>query len=70
MVVGLILVAVGAIALLIKLGVISGSMWGYTWPVILIILGLTFLWGRRSRRSWLWGCGKPWHFPTEEEKKR
>ncbi len=68
MVFGLILVAIGAIALLIKVGVLSGSLWGYAWPIILIILGLTFLWGRRSRRRWGW---RKWCcFPGEEEEKR
>ncbi len=70
MVIGLILVAIGGIALLIKLGVLSGSIWGYTWPTILIILGLAFLWGRRFRRPWLRGWHKPWRLPEEEEEKR
>ncbi len=70
MVIGLILVAIGAIALLIKVGVLTDSLWDYTWPTVLIILGLTFLWGRRrSRRSWLRWC-RQWRFPTEEEEKR
>jgi len=65
--VGSILVAIGIIALLIKLGVLSGSLWGYTWPIILIILGLTFLWGRFSRRGRGW---RGWCFPRENEKKQ
>ncbi len=65
---GFILIAVGVIAILIKLGVLSGSMWGYIWPAVLIILGLSFLWGRRRRRSWMWG--KPWCFPGEEKEKQ
>jgi len=68
MLIGLVLIAVGIIALLVKLGVLTGSVWSYTWPVILIILGLAFLWGRRSwhARSWRrWCC-----FPREEEEKK
>ena len=60
MVVGSILIAVGIIALLSKLGIIGNSVWSYTWPVILIILGLSFLtrW-RWSRRWWCgWNSGK------------
>jgi hypothetical protein len=63
----LVLVAIGAIAILIKLGVLSGSLWGYTWPTLLIILGLTLLWGRFSRRGRVW---RRWYFPREDEKKR
>jgi len=68
MLIGLVLIAVGIIALLVKLGVLTGSVWSYTWPVILIILGLTFLWGRCSWRAggWRrWCC-----FPGEEEEKK
>ncbi len=69
MFIGLILLAIGVIALLIKLGVLTGSVWGYTWPVILIILGLSFLWGQRSRRmrTWWYRQGFPGH---EDEEKR
>ncbi len=67
MVIGLILVAVGVLALLTKLGIISGSLWGYAWPVILIILGLNFLWGGRSRKMWMWR--RHW-WPTDEEQKQ
>ncbi len=52
MVISLILIAIGVIALLINLGVLSGSLWSYVWPIILIILGLAILLGRRSRRGW------------------
>lgn len=66
MFIGLILVAVGVIALLIKFDVLAGSIWGYAWPVILIILGLVFLFGRRKHGFWHGCCG--WH--EDEEKKR
>lgn len=60
MFVGLVLVAIGIIALLIKLGVITGSMWGYIWPTILIIIGLSFLIGGRRRRAfWSRWCCPP-----------
>ena len=49
---GLVLITVGILALLIKLGVISGSLWGYAWPIILILLGLSFLLGRHRMRTW------------------
>ena len=55
MIVGLILIAVGIIALLSKLGILGDSVWSYTWPVILIILGLSFL--PRGRQITRWWCG-------------
>jgi hypothetical protein len=57
--IGLILIAVGVFALLVKLDVLSGSVWSYVWPSILIALGLSFLWGRRSGQGWRhWCCSK------------
>jgi hypothetical protein len=54
---GLILVAIGIIALLVKLDFLTGSIWSYVWPVVLIIIGLSFLFGRAfRRRPW-----RPWH---------
>jgi hypothetical protein len=55
--IGLILIAVGVFALLVKLDVLSGSLWSYVWPSIIIALGLSFLWGRRFGRGWhRWCC--------------
>ncbi|MBI2980462.1 MAG: hypothetical protein HYY41_06540 [Chloroflexi bacterium] len=68
---GLVLIAIGVIMLLIKLGILSGSVWGYAWPIILIILGLSFLGRRLFRRpgsGWWrggWCCS-----PTEEKNKQ
>jgi uncharacterized membrane protein HdeD (DUF308 family) len=59
MVFGLILIAVGVIALLEKFNVITGDVWNYTWPVVLVIIGLSFILGRFRRRRWWWG-GPPW----------
>jgi len=61
MVFGLILVAVGIIALLEKLNVFDGNVWNYTWPVVLVIIGLSFILGRfRHHRRWWWFGGPPW----------
>ncbi len=65
MFIGLVLVAIGIIALLVKLDVLTGSIWSYVWPVILIILGLTFIFGRRRRGFWRC-CG----WPHDEETKK
>jgi hypothetical protein len=61
MVFGLIIIAVGVIALLVKTGALDGSIWDYTWPAILIIAGLSFILGRFNRRRWFWSnWGPPW----------
>jgi len=60
MVFGLILVAVGIIALLVKAGVLTGSVWDYVWPAALIILGLSFFLGRGWwHRRWRWHDWRP-----------
>ncbi|MDD5037937.1 MAG: DUF5668 domain-containing protein [Dehalococcoidales bacterium] len=66
MFIGLVLVAIGIIALLVQFDVLSGSIWGYAWPVILIIIGLSFLLGRcRKFSSWRHCCWSP----EDKEKK-
>ncbi len=65
MLIGVILVVIGAVALANKLGIISGSIWSYVWPLILIILGLSLLF--RRRRTFFW-CG-PWRYGPEERDK-
>jgi hypothetical protein len=67
MVFGAILLAVGIIAILEKANVISGSVWDYTWPAILVILGLSFILGRFHRRRWWWGG---WCPPWEDRDKQ
>ncbi|MBI2851171.1 MAG: hypothetical protein HYX80_09090 [Chloroflexi bacterium] len=62
--IGLILVAVGVLWLLTKLGILSGSIWNYFWPVVLIIIGLSFIWGWRSRRKWV----QRWWPPDEDQR--
>jgi hypothetical protein len=67
MVFGFIIVAVGVIALLVKLDVLSGSIWDYTWPAILVIIGLSFIFGRFFRwRRWWWGG---WYRPRDDRDK-
>ena len=62
MVIGLILLAVGIIAILVKTGALAGSIWDYAWPAALVIIGLSFILGRfrRHRRHWWWGGWAPW----------
>jgi len=58
-VIGLILVAIGVIALLMRMDVISGAMWGYIWPVILIIIGIWFFTRWRWLKRWGWCDWEP-----------
>ena len=62
MVFGAILVAVGIIAILVKTGTLSGSIWDYAWPTALVIIGLSFILGRfrRRRPHWWWSGWTPW----------
>ncbi|MFH1651642.1 MAG: DUF5668 domain-containing protein [Chloroflexota bacterium] len=63
---GVILVVVGLIALLVKLGVLTGSVWNYTWPAILIIIGVFLIVRHRPGSRWGWRNCCP---PKDEEKK-
>lgn len=65
MIIGAILVVIGAVALAHKLGLISGSIWSFVWPLILIVLGLSLLF--RRHRTFFW-CG-PWRCgPADRDK--
>ena len=55
MVFGILLIAIGIIALLVHFGVLAGSVWSYVWPAALIIFGLSFIFRRvfwRRPRHW------------------
>ena len=67
MFIGLALVVVGIIFLFEKLGIISGSIWGYVWPSLIILFGLSMILGkRRWKKGWYWNCCCP---SDHEEKK-
>ena len=46
---GSILVVIGLAALLKNLGLITADIWDVIWPVLLIVLGVSFLTKRRGR---------------------
>ena len=48
MILGLILIIIGAVFLLQNLGYISGAAWGIIWPAILIVIGLAVILKRRD----------------------
>ncbi|MDD5127101.1 MAG: DUF5668 domain-containing protein [Dehalococcoidales bacterium] len=66
MFIGLALLIIGIAALLVKAGVLPGSIWDYVWPALLILLGLTIIFGRK-RSFWHSCCLSK--SPGDEEKK-
>lgn len=47
----LIIIAVGIVFLLQNLGFFTSSVWGAIWPIILIIVGISMLFGKFSLGS-------------------
>jgi len=49
---GIVLIILGGLLLLERLGIIYGDVWDIFWPAVLIALGISLLWEhRRSRRK-------------------
>ncbi len=47
---GVLLVLLGTLMLLDHLGVISGPVWGYFWPIVLVAIGVSIIIrGRRKK---------------------
>ena len=61
---GAVVLLIGIILLLDKLGIITGSFWGYFWPILLIMAGLAIIFGRRRMRNRWWN-----RFPPDNNKK-
>lgn len=40
MILGVILIILGVILLLEKLGVLTGQSWDYVWPILIVVLGV------------------------------
>jgi len=40
---GLILVILGILVLLEKMGIVQGDFWGFFWPIVLIVLGFNMM---------------------------
>ncbi len=49
MIFGVILVAIGIIFLLQNLNIITGDAWKIIWPIVVILIGIGFVLGRRRR---------------------
>ncbi|MEK7096636.1 MAG: DUF5668 domain-containing protein [Patescibacteria group bacterium] len=50
MLIGVLLLLIGALLLLQNLGYITGDIWSYFWPVLLILIGLSMM-VKTSRRK-------------------
>jgi hypothetical protein len=49
---GIVLIILGALLVLERLGIIYGDVWDIFWPTILIALGISMLWeDRRNKRK-------------------
>jgi hypothetical protein len=48
---GIILIVIGSLLLLNKMGVIYGSFWGYLWPILIIAVGLKLVAGDKRKRE-------------------
>ena len=49
---GLILVIIGVLLLLQNMGLIGGNFWDYLWPIVIILIGLSFLKKKEGNGSW------------------
>jgi len=49
MYVGFLLIIVGVLFLLKNLGIISGSFWDILWPIVVVFVGISMLFGRKKR---------------------
>ena len=70
MIIGLILIIIGAVFLLQNLGYISEGAWSIIWPAILIVIGLAVILKRRNHGFFLARQNFYWPFwcPKEKEK--
>ncbi|MDD3732173.1 MAG: DUF5668 domain-containing protein [candidate division Zixibacteria bacterium] len=46
---GFLLILIGILLMLDKLGIINGDFWDYFWPVILVALGLSMIFKDRKK---------------------
>jgi len=61
---GLFLVVVGVLLLLKEVGIITGGFWGYIWPVLFIIFGLSLM-SRGKKDDW---CCMGWQTKHDKAK--
>ena len=53
MAIGLLVIVVGVLFLLKNLGVITGNFWDVLWPLVIVVAGISMLFGRKKQhRDW------------------
>ena len=52
MFIALIFIILGAVFLLKNLGLITTGSWSIVWPLILVLIGVYFLWKRYEWKRW------------------
>ena len=48
MYIGLLLIVLGVLFLLRNLGVIAGNFWNVLWPLVIVVFGISMLFGRKK----------------------
>ena len=49
-------VIIGFLLLFEKMGILSGEMWGYFWPMLIIAIGLSMMYNKMSHRHLFDDC--------------
>ena len=51
MYIGFLLIVVGVLFLLKNLGIVTGGFWDILWPLVVVFVGISMLFGRKARRK-------------------
>ena len=51
MYIGLLVIVVGVLFLLKNLGVITGNFWDILWPLVIVFVGISMLFGRKKHHG-------------------
>ena len=49
MYIGLLVIVLGVLFLLKNLGVIAGNFWNVLWPLVIVVAGISMLFGRKKQ---------------------
>ena len=56
MVAGMVITIVGFLLLLDKMGIVSGAVWTFFWPILIIYIGLWMMYSKANRSHFLCDC--------------
>lgn len=51
MYIGLVLIVLGVLFLLKNLGVLAGNFWDVLWPLVIVVVGISMLFGRKKHHK-------------------